>query len=178
VVPVGVVVPVWLPPLGSEVGVEGWPGGVDVVGVDVVEPGAEPPAVLVCAVWAGYGSTAAPPLDIEVVPGAEVDAVEEGSTVGSDCVWVRPAGTFVASAGVVAFGVAAVTGVFVFVRALAALTAFVVCDVVCEAFECCATRLATGGARVDELVSPAGGAAGAYVTGGTAAWVAATGSDA
>ena len=41
--------------------------------------------------------------------------------------------------------------------------AFDVCDVVCEAFGGCATRLATGGARVDELVSPAGGAAGAYV---------------
>jgi hypothetical protein len=106
VVPVGVVVPDWLPPLEVEVEPEGWPADVD-VGVDVVDEPVEEPVEepsLVCAVWAGtgYGSSGAPPVDVELVPGAEVDALEEGSTVGSDCVWVRPAGSLGVADGVVA----------------------------------------------------------------------------
>jgi hypothetical protein len=145
VVPVVVDVPVWLPPL--EVEVEDWPAdvdvGVDVVGEPVDEPVEEPSLLLVCAVWAGYGSSGAPPLDVELVPGPDV---EEGSTVGSDCVWVRPAGSLRVADGVVAvveLWAAAVAGVFAFARALAALTALAVCDLVCEEFGGWAPRLMT-----------------------------------
>lgn len=114
-------------------------GDVEVVVVPPAEPddaGAvivEEPSPPVCAVCAGYGASGAPPLAEDVDPGVVVSVVveEEGSTVGSDCVWVRPDGVWgVGGAGVVAVVVLVEPGAGVLpaVPASATVIALVICD--------------------------------------------------
>jgi len=143
--------------------------GEDGVG-DVLDGGAgdvavavdEPVPLGVWAVWAGYGLTAAPPLEVELpgAPGAYV-VLDVGRTVGSDWVWVRPAGGL----GVPGAGVVAVAGALLVVlaadvapvRPLAVFAALVTCVLVVRPWVAASAERTT----IDDRGSVTGAAAGA-----------------